>query len=59
MPCTPTCTLIFGYVLALASTALACSTVRVIGFSLYTCLPASIASIVTCECQCSGVAFRM
>ena len=30
--------------------------VCVIGFSQYTALPASIASIVIVECQCSGVA---
>jgi hypothetical protein len=39
-------------------TAIACSTVCVIGFSQYTFLPASMASIEILPCQWSGVAIR-
>ena len=55
MACTPTCTgrpVAFCFLTTSWASGMEC----VIGFSQYTALPASSASIVMRLCQCSGVA---
>jgi hypothetical protein len=44
--------------LAASTTAIASAIVRVIGFSMYTSLPACMASIAIRACQWSGVAMH-
>ena len=55
--CTPTVTTLF-FSWARLTTAMASAMVRVMGFSMYTSLPASMASMAMRACQWSGVAMQ-
>ena len=57
MLCTPTVTTLF-VLWATSTTAIASAIVLVIGFSMYTSLPAFMASMAIRACQWSGVAMH-